>query len=193
MTNDKKLSLKPLSEIHTYILVAALLLPLILDISVIFTKHISLAKGLLIYRLLIIAGFIIFRLFIYNVKFTVNSECLTKTKGKKVIFKVDVKEIVAIYIKRKSKFDIFIFWGETLLSAFACMINIKPYGTFVSIVYKESSVCLEEIREMSLDSLKPITMKDFFEHNEILSFRKCMKMCKVMGIEPQIVPRKKRK
>ena len=193
MKSNKRITVKPLSEIHTYILVAALLLPLIFDIAAIDTKDISFAKGVLIYRLLIIGAFIIFRLFIYNVKFTVNSECLTKTKGRKVIFKVDVKEIVAIYIKRKSKFDFFIFWAETLLSAIAGTININPYGTFVSIVYKESSVCLEEIREMSLDSLKPITMKDFYEHNEILSFRKCMKICKVMGIEPQIIPHKKRK
>jgi len=196
MSNDKNISLKPLSEYHTYFLVTLLTFPFLLDLSAIICKEIALIKGLIIYRLSIIALFIIIRLFIYNIKFTVNSECLTKTKGRKVIFKVDVKDIEAIFIKKASKFNVFKLWGFFLL-CFICESGEVVYngarGTDISIVYKESSVCLEEKQELSRISLKPETMKDFFEHNEILSYKKCMRMCEVLGIEPQIVHLNKHK
>jgi hypothetical protein len=193
--SDNTISVKPLSEFHTFNLVTLLLLPLILDISAIVTKNVPFAMGLLIYKLFIIGAFIIFRLFICNVKLTVNSECLTKTKGRKVIFKVDVKEIVAIYIKQKSKFYIFKCWLYILIGFLVAdeepILANKQHGTYISIVHKDSFVCFKE--ERPLPSLKPITMKYFYEHQESLSVRECMKICKVMGIEPQIITKKKRK
>ena len=69
----------------------------------------------------------------------------------------------------------------------------KTHGTNFSIVFKECDVLKKEDHDIPTLSLKPEELKDCFEHNEILSFRKCMKICKVMGIEPQIITKKKRK
>ena len=196
-SNDKNISLKPLSEYHTYFLVTLLIFPFLLDLSAIICKDIAIIKGLIIYRLSIIALFIIIRLFIYNIKFTVNSECLTKTKGRKVIFKVDVKDIDAVFINPSSRFSILKFWLNFIVS-FICVtpeyiFREKFLVTYISIVYKESSVCFEEKQKIPRVSLKPETMTDCFEHNEILSYKKCMRMCEVLGIEPQIVHLNKHK
>lgn len=198
-SNDKNISLKPRGEYHTYFLVTFLILPVLLDVAFVIEGETIGIKGLLIYRLSIIAIYISVRLFLYNVKFTVNSECLTKTKGRKIIFKADVKDIVAVFIKKTSKFNIFKFWGCFLLSFIFQDPDIVVYtsarGTYISIVYKEAYDCSKGkgADRLSQISLKPETMKYCFEHSEILSFRKCMKMCKVMGIEPQFVSNKKRK
>ena len=67
--SDNTVSVKPLSEFHTFNLVTLLLLPLILDIAAIVTKNVPFAMGLLIYKLFIIGAFIIFRLFICKKNF----------------------------------------------------------------------------------------------------------------------------
>ena len=200
-SNDKNIVLSPMSEFETHLLVTLLLFPLFLDfvsiIEIIVEKNLIIMLVLLIYRFLLVTVYIFLKLFIYNTKFSVNTECLTKTKGRKVIFKVDVKDIDAVFINPSSRFSILKFWLKFIVNfIFVTPEDIfreKFLVTYISIVYKESSVCFEEKQEIPRVSLKPETMTDCFEHNEILSYKKCMKMCEVLGIEPQIVHLNKHK
>ena len=189
----KNIFVKPLSEVHFYIMITCIYLPwLPLEIYAIFSDEKLLQAIMITYILIVITVYVLYRFF-YNVRYAVNSEYLVKTKGKKIIFKISVEKILGIYIKRASMLAYFPFVLDWLISGSSHSKYKETHGTNFSIVFKECDVVKKEDHDIPSLSLKPEELNDCFEHNEILSFRKCMKMCKVMGIEPQIVSNKTRK
>ena len=190
---NKAVSVKPMSEVHFYIMITCLYLPFFpLEIYAIFGDEKMLQAIMITYVLIVITAYVLYRFF-YNVRYTVNSEYLVKTKDKKIVFKIPVEKILGIYIKRASKLGYFPFVLDWIISGSSISKYKKTHGTNFSIVFKECDVLKKEDHDVPCLSLKPEELKDCFEHNEILSFRKCMKICKVMGIEPQIITKKKRK
>ena len=188
---NKAVSVKPMSEVHFYIMITCLYLPFFpLEIYAIFGDEKMLQATMITYVLIVITAYVLYRFF-YNVRYAVNSEYLVKTKDKKIVFKIPVEKILGIYMKRASKLGYFPFVLDWITSGSS--ISTKTHGTNFSIVFKECDVLKKEDHDVPCLSLKPEELKDCFEHNEILSFRKCMKICKVMGIEPQIITKKKRK
>ena len=191
--NVNSVSVKPWSEIHLYLFITLLLLPILtFAVAAIFWSQMRIF--LAIYTITIIMAYILCRLFC-NVRYTVNSEYLVKTKGKKIIFKIPVKKIIKIYIGRDLKLAYFSLWLDMICGILECA---HTHGTNISIIFRECDILKKEdhrVTDFQIPklSLKPEELNDCFEHNEILSFRKCMKICKVMGIEPEIVYYKKRK
>lgn len=189
-------SVKPWSEIHLYLLLcylSLLFIPLCpLAILGFFWTPLLIFNA--IYTIVMIMLYTLWRLFC-NIRYTADSEYLVKTKGKKIVFKIPVKKIIEIYIGRDSKFAYFSF---LLAAAFEPTGFAKTHGTNISIIFRECDILIKEENcvtsyHIPKLSLKPEELNHCFEHNEILSFRKCMKICKVMGIEPEIVYYKKRK
>ena len=128
-----------------------------------------------------------------NIRYTADSEYLVKTKGKKTVFRIPVKNIIKIYIGRDSRFAYFSFF---LAAAFEPTGFKKTHGTNISIIFKECEILKKENHyatsyHIPKLSLKPSEYSECFEHSEILSLKKCMKICKIMGIEPEIVYYKK--
>ena len=119
------ISVKPLSEIHFYTAILAFSVFFFLDIAAILTLD-KLAIILAIAsNLFVVICYMLVRLF-YNVRYTVNHECLLKTKGTEVLFGIDVRDIVAVYIKPRSKIDFLSYlWDVIINSGFPQ----EPHGT----------------------------------------------------------------
>ncbi len=180
---SKKYIFKPLDNIFLCYLFPFLLFFLPVDIAL-FGPHfeINILLIVLITNTVSISVYLLARL-IYPIRYEVDSASIVKYRYKKVIFKIQISDIEAIFIKKGKWYS---FFPSILCAALGGMPDDTKM-TNLSIVFKKCDILKAEKREFIGLSLKQEGYKDHFEMNEVLSLRKCRKICKKTGHKPIFV------
>ena len=113
-----------------------------------------------------------------------NSDSIAEATKKK-IFQIKAQDIEAIYIKRGKWYSLLVFFIQTI---FATLAEEDTMSSF-SIVFKRCEIIKTEKRDTVSPSLKGNSCPDMFEYCDIMSVRKCKKLCKMIGVIPRFVDR----
>ena len=178
-----KYKLKPLNTIHIYIFLTFTLFAIPFDIVLIASPFdIGLFLTQLVYHALIVLCYLFARLF-YNVTYVVDDKFLTQYKGKCIVFKIEISDIKAVFIKKAKWYDFFAYWADVLLSLCIC-----THGTSISFVFDSCEINEKINTEIPRQSIKPSYLyKKATERVEIFSHRKCANICKRLQITPEFV------
>ena len=175
--------LKPLKTIHNYFF--ALGTPVYLIENAVFFAAGNIES--LIYTLswdvFIVVLYILVRL-LYPVKYEVDNNGITVRDGKRLVLKLKREQISKIFIQKERWGGFFKFLFELINSR-----TIYPHCTSISFCFSESEVCRQRI--CSIQRKRLMTSLDFknelCEFNELFTYRECMKICRILGIEPIFV------
>lgn len=183
----KKQIIKPRDNYHTYFLFLAFLVFLPFDLVLLFGFDMLLFKIVLIANSIFIGILAVGRI-VYPVKFVFDGEALTKYNGKKIVYKIKLENIEAVFIQKGKKRSFIVFIFQTLC-------QLKPdgdYMTSISFVFNSYDIKGEAKNTEPYLSLKPKEYNRFYERCDILSFRKCKRLCKFMKITPVILENSKK-
>lgn len=172
---------KPLNNIHMLYLIFTLLIFTPFDITLLFHYSPSLLITVVLMNMLPLAIFAIVRMF-FNTKYVVDDDYVIKYHGKKIVLKIKISDVNGIYIKKAKWFSFFTFIYEAICSPFT-----QPHGTSFSLVFEKCDVIYPLKQEIPRKSLISNNQKDLLEYCEILSFRRCKKLCKKLQIVPILV------
>ena len=171
---------KPQDNVHTCISVCAFLLLVPFDVMLLIGKD---SLSLLILLIINSASFLIAVIsrLLYGRKYKIDDEYLIKYRHRKIIFKIKVADIDGVFIRRRSPWSFFVFIYYLVIG------NGYISGerlTNLSIVFKKCEVIKQDKDEAYRISIKPEAFASYYEHCEIISFRKCKKICAQLGIDP---------
>jgi hypothetical protein len=124
----------------------------------------------------------IFARILYPNKYIVDNNYLIKYRRKQIVFKIKIDDIKCIYIKRMRISSFFSFIYEAICGPFK-----KAHGTSISIAYKNHEIKEHEILELPRESLITDNCEELFQHCEILSYGKCIKLCKKIHMTPILI------
>lgn len=186
MKKRKQKTIKPLDNFHLHFLFSGFLVVLPLNLLLLtgVEDYLALFVTIMIIDLVILLVYIITRI-IYPAKYEIKDGYLTKYRSKKKIFQIKVQDIEAIYIKRGKWYSLLVFFIQTI---FATLAEEDTMSSF-SIVFKRCEIIKTEKRDTVSPSLKGNSCPDMFEHCDIMSVRKCKKLCKMIGVIPRFVDR----
>ena len=180
--NKSKLTLKPLDNYHTHYLFLALIIFVPFDILLLTVFDYMLLWVVLIMNILPFSVFLLIRI-LYRAKYSIDDICLTKYRGDDIVFCIKNNDIQKIFIKKGK-------WYSFLQFSFLVALGSSPdeqIMTNISILFKNCEVLKTEKRETLGASLKTAEYEAFFEWNEIMSLKKCVRICKKIGVEPIFV------
>ena len=175
--------LKPLKAIHNYFILLTFPFLLFLDCCYFVTGNTEVLLTVIPWNIFFLATHVLVRVF-YPFKYEIDREGITAYDRKSLILKLKREQIEKVYI-RKEKCNGFFWWLLELLSLF----KISPHCTSISFCFSESEVCRQRI--CSIQRKRLMTSLDFknelCEFNELFTYRECMKICKILDIEPIFV------
>lgn len=174
---------KPLDNVHIAVVaVYFLFFCVLLDIAFLMSDFsVDFFITVLIVNLFPWIVFISARI-LYRTKYVIDDEYFTKYKGKTILFRIRICDIKSVYIKKRTWYAFFAF----LIGIFG-LVFITKYMTNISMVFKTCDITSKDDHEITRLSLKPQEDKDCFELCEIVSYHRCMQLCKVLKIEPTFV------
>lgn len=175
--------LKPLKAIYNYLFAVGTPVYLIQNAVFFATGNIESLPYTLTWDAFIIALYLLGRLF-YPVKYKIDKEGVIVYDGERLVLKLKREQISKIYIQKER-------WGGFFKCLFGLInsFTIYPHCTSISFCFSESEVCRQRI--CSIQRKRLMTSLDFknelCEFNELFTYRECMKICKILGIEPIFV------
>ena len=113
---------------------------------------------------------------LYNISYVIDEEYIFKKRGKKVVFKIKIADLQAIYVKKAKWHSYF----EFLIDAFVNEGAKHAHSSSISFIYHNCDVVASETLELSRESLKDQKYRNAFERNEIFSYRQCKKICEAI-------------
>ena len=183
-----KTIIKPCDSIDIYMLLFGLSVWLPFDITCALTGFEKTFLLLcVVYNAIVIMTFIFARIF-YRTKYIIENDCLTKKRKGNIVFSINSNDIEAIFIKKAKWYDYFYFVFDGFLNEF-CFNLMKSHGSAISIIFYRCNAIKEEYSflDMKRKSLKPDSYCNAFEHSEIMSYAKCVKLAKKLNIKPVFV------
>lgn len=115
--------------------------------------------------------------------YTIAEDRLRKTKGNKILFEIEKEDIQKILIKKIRWWQCLVLWVGTLLGGVPGPVE-ESYYTRMAIVF-DTCVIDEEDGKPHPPYIEEDT--DAFQHVIVFSYRRCLKACEQLGIEPVIV------
>ena len=176
---------KPLKAIQNYIFSLALPLLLLTNLILIFSPDLDpeVQRVFLLNDLHFIIAYLLGRL-LYPVRYTIDKEGVTVYDRKRLVLKLKREQISKVYVRKERWGGFFKFLFELINSR-----TIYPHCTSISFCFSESEVCRQRI--CSIQRKRLMTSLDFknelCEFNDFFTYRECMKICKILGIEPIFV------
>ena len=181
-----KYSFKCYKQVHialsNVVLLSSLLSELILLPGFIYEYHIAILIFSIFFALLPLLTFIWFRVF-YSCKYVIDDTYITKYKYKKILFKIKIKDIKYLGIRKRPKFRLFKF--------IFCMLNYKfniHYFDTISFIYNQCE-CVTAYWKFDDE----VHLKEFldngddnFEYIDLLPLKDAIKLCNTLDISYKI-------
>ena len=175
----KKKIFKPQDNYHALLLLPWLLISLPFELVLITDYELTLLVIVLCMNIIPTAVFVLVRSF-YRIKYVVDDNYIVKFRGKKIVFKIKTEDVEAVFVKKGKWYAIFF-----VLLSMLCGVEPKDkVFTNISVVFKRCEIIRKEKGEMFGESLKPEEYDDFFEKNDVMSLRKCIRICEIIKKAP---------
>lgn len=175
--------LKPMKTIHNYFILFTFPFLLLLDCCYFVTGNTEVLLTIIPWNIFFLATHVLVRVF-YPFKYEIDRDGITVYDRKNLILKLKREQIEKVYI-RKEKCTGFFGW----LLEFCLSYRIGAQCTSISFCFSESEIFRHRI--CSIQREKLMTSLDFknelCEFNDFLTYRQCMKICKILGIDPIFV------
>ena len=177
--------LKPLKAIQNCIFSLALPFLLLTNLILIFSPDLDpwVQRVFLLNDLHFIIAYLLGRL-LYPVRYTIDKEGVTVYDRKRLVLKLKREQISKVYVRKER-------WSGFFRCLYGMVIcyAIHPHCTSISFCFSESEICHQRI--CSIQRKRLMTSLDFknelCEFNDFFTYRQCMKICKILGIEPIFV------
>lgn len=150
------------------------LLLLLFQFYIIYGKNAILG---VILDVIVIGGFILWRHSLPT--YIIEKGMVCKIKGDKILFKIKKEDIQGIAIKKMRFYHYFLMF----LQADSPMH--EKYYTKMAIIYDTCTVDDEKKNQLSF--LQVYQNKKQFQHVAVFSFKRCLKICKLLDIKPTIL------
>ncbi len=171
---------KPLDTIHLYYCIFLFILGLPFDIICVITwfeLHMVLIQ--VVYNSAIVIAFILTRI-IYQTKYEISEDYLVQKRGSRIVFKVAVSNVKAIYIKKAKWYDMLSFFKDGILTQ-----SVESHGTVISFAYSAPEISEDLQVEIPRNDIKPkYENSEYQEHVELFSLRKSLEICKLLKTTP---------
>ena len=171
---------KPLDTIHLYYCIFLLILGLPFDIICVITWFdFYMVLIPMIYNSVIVVAFVLTRI-IYRTRYKISECYLVQKIGNKIVFKVAVANIKAVYIKRAKWYDMLSYFSDGIFTQ--C---VNSHGTVISFAYTAHEIKEDVYAEIPRHTIKPKhENSECQEHIELFSLRKCLKICALLKTTP---------
>ena len=181
MMKIKQTTFKPLDNYHLHWLFSGFLVSLPFNLLLITDiSNLSLLITVAIMDTIILFSYIITRM-VYPAKYVIEDGYLTKYRSRKKVFQIKLTDIEFVYIKRGKWYSCFVFFIKVVLGT----ISDESHMAGISILFHRCEVIKKEHRETFASSLKGDDYPDMFEQCDIMSVKKCKKLCDIIGITPK--------
>ena len=140
-----------------------------------------------VYNAIAIMSFIFVRIF-YRTKYIIENDCLTKKLKGNIVFSINSNDIEAIFIKKAKWYDYFYFAFDSFLNGGSLHL-MQSHGSAISIIFYRCNAIKKEYSffDLKRKSIKPDSYCNAFEHSEIMSYAKCVKLARKLNIKPVFV------
>ena len=167
---------KPLAPVHRFYFILYISVFALFDIAAFCGNFDPLLFWIvLIYNGTVCIAYFLVRV-LYNVKYVIDDNYVYKKRGRKVLFKIKICDLEAIYVKKAKWHSYFAF----VFDAFVNEGAKRAHSSSISFVYYNCDLTTSEISELSRESLRDQKLRDAFEQNEIFSYRQCKKICEAI-------------
>ena len=179
MSEKRNFIFKPLDNFHLHFLCVSLFVFIPFDICLFIAPfEVSLLITVLLMNFIPILVYTFIRFF-YNIRYVVDDAYVIKYRKNKVVLKIRRDDLDEIYIQKGGMK----FFGQFFISIIFNTGFSKPFCTTMSFTFRNYDVIAAYNNvEIPRPSIKDDS--SMFEYVEILSYRRCMRLCKYLNIEP---------